>query len=328
MSLAAILVFLSIIFIFLAISSFLFKPKVDVKKRMNSYITTVTAVINDQQKEIEKKQPGQSEAVKQLRGALEKVGKNIGEKDYIKQIEMELQKGDIPLRGYEFIFLIIFTTIAAIGLLAVINPQPISMAVAGLKGFFAPILYMRIKQQRKLQKFNAQIGDALVLISNSLKAGYGFLQAMDMVAKEMPPPIQTEFGRVLQEINLGMTTEEALMRLPQRVNSKDLDLVVTAMLIQRQIGGNLSEILDNISFTIRERIRIKGEVKTLTAQGRLSGMIIGALPVALGAFLLLVNPKYITQLFTDPRGQMMLVYAGVAETIAILIIKKIITIKV
>ena len=217
---------------------------------------------------IDKKASNQSETTKQFREVFEKYGKKMEERGYTKRLELELQKGDIPLRGYEFIFLIIATTVGSVLLLSVVNHNPISMVVAGIIGFLGPLLFLRIKQQRKVTRFNAQIGDALILISNSLKAGYGFMQAMDMVAKEMSPPIQTEFARTMQEINLGTTTEEALLHLPERVNSADLDLVITAMLIQRQIGGNLSEILDNISQTIRERLRIKGEIKALTAQGR------------------------------------------------------------
>lgn len=327
--LVVLLVFMTVFLIVVAFSGFGGK-KVDVNKRMNSYINIVTADVNttNVSDETSKKGAGPSETTKQLRVVFEKYGKKFEEKGYTKQIELELQKGDLPLRGYEFLFIIAFSTIGAVWLLFILNPNLISMVVAGMLGFFTPLIFLRVKQQSKVNRFNGQIGDALVLISNSLKAGYGFLQAMEMVAKEMAPPIQTEFGRVLQEINLGVTTEEGLYRLTSRVNSQDLDLIVTAMLIQRQSGGNLSEILDNIAHTIRERIRIKGEVKALTAQGRLSGFIIGSMPVAIGLFLLLVNPKYVTQLFSDPRGQFMVGYAVVAEVIAVLIISKIIDIKV
>lgn len=329
MILAILLIFVSVFLVVYAFAGGASAPRVDVKKRMNRYIYTVTAGLNTETAlHGEKKQASQSETAKQIREVFEKYGKKMEEKGYTQQIELELQKGDIPLRGYEFLFLIGGTTIGAIFLIFLWNHDIISMIVAGITGFLGPIFYLRLKQQKKVQKFNGQIGDALVMISNSLKAGYGFMQAMEMVAKEMAPPIQSEFGRVLQEINLGVTTEDALLRLTGRVNSADLDLVITAMLIQRQIGGNLSEILDNISHTIRERIRIHGEVKALTAQGKLSGIIIGSLPVGIALFLLLINPKYMTQLFTDPRGQFLVGYAVVAELIAILIIRKIISINV
>ena len=328
MFLFSLLTFAAVFLIVYSLTGSLFKPQVDVKKRMSTYIETVTASLNQEKIVIAKQAPNQSETSKRFREVFEKYGKKMEERGYTKRLELELQKGDIPLRGYEFIFLIIATTVGSVLLLSVVNHNPISMIVAGIIGFLGPLLFLRIKQQRKVTRFNAQIGNALILISNSLKAGYGFMQAMDMVAKEMSPPIQTEFARTMQEINLGTTTEEALLHLPERVNSADLDLVITAMLIQRQIGGNLSEILDNISQTIRERLRIKGEIKALTAQGKLSGLIIGGLPVGIGLFLLLVNPKYVTQLFTDVRGQFLVGYAVVAELIAILIIRKIINIKI
>ena len=337
------LVFIAIFLFIIALVGF-GDEKANGVKRMNRYVNAVTADVNaaaglnpiaksgiHQNEDLDhsfaksRRGPG---AAKQFRTILEKYGKKFEARGYTQQIELELQKGDLPLRGYEFLMIIAGSTLGAILLIFTINSNLLSMVVAGILGFFTPLIFLRVKQQRKAQRFNGQIGDALVLISNALKSGYGFLQAMEMVAKEMAPPIQTEFGRVLQEINLGIATEDALYRLTNRVNSQDLDLVVTAMLIQRQIGGNLSEILDNISDTIRERIRIKGEVKSLTAQGRLSGFIIGVLPIALGMFLLMINPKYIIQLFSDPRGQLMLGYAGVAEIIAVIIIRKIIDIKV
>lgn len=326
--LGLILIFLAVFMLVITLSEYFFRPKTDVKKRMDLYIKSVTTDLSAGFIKSNQPELPESQTRKPFHDLIEKYGKKIEAVRFTKQIEIELQKGDIPLRGYEFIFLTVALILGFVFLVFVWNSNPISMSVAGLLGLISPLIYLRLKQQQKMFKFNNQIGDALVMVSNSLKAGYGFLQAIDMVAKEMAPPIRTEFARVIQEINLGMTTEDALIHLAERVPSPDLDLVITAMLIQRQIGGNLSEILDNISQTIRERIKIKGEVKALTAQGRLSGLIIGILPVGIGAFLLLVNPNYIMQLFTDPRGQFLLGYAAVAELIAVLIIRKIITIKV
>ncbi len=298
-------------------------------ERMQEYLHIATANLGLEKLNLPTKEKhSQAETNNQLRQLFAKYGKQMEARGYTQQIELELQKADLPLKGYEFIFLILATTAGAVIAVFMFNQNPISLISAGFMGFIAPVIFLKIKKQQKVTRFNGQIGDALILISNSLKAGYGFMQAMDMVAREMNPPIQMEFARVIQEINLGITTEEALLRLTERVESQDLDLVVTAMLIQRQTGGNLSEILDNISHTIRERIRIKGEIKSLTAQGRLSGFIIGGLPVAIGLFLLVINPKYIMQLFTDPRGKFLIIYAVVAEVIAILIIKKIIAIKI
>jgi tight adherence protein B len=328
--LAVILSFISVFLLVFTFSGRLLQPKVRPGRRLNRYLSKVMIGVGNlpTQTSDPAKATAAGATVKQLREAFAKYGRKFEERGYTARIELELQKADLPLRGYEFIFIITATTLAPIFLIFLWNQNLISMVVAGLLGFGGPIVFLKIKQQKRLQKFNSQISEVLVLISNSLKAGYGFMQAVEMVAKEMNPPIQSEFVRVMQEVNLGATTEEALAHLTERVSSNDLDLVITAMLIQRQIGGNLSEILDNISHTIRERVRIAGEVKTLTAQGRLSGLIIGALPVGLATFLLLLNPKYMMELFTDPRGQLMVGYAIVAELIAIVIIKKIITIKV
>ena len=322
-----ILIFLTVFMLVFFLVEYFFRPQENAKKRLDLYIKSATVDFRPElvtgQKELPEGETGNS-----FQKLIVKYGKRIEGIKVTKLIELQLQKGDIPLRGYEFIFLTAALIFAGVFLVFIWNCNLISMIVAGLLGLIGPLVYLRLKQKQKLTKFNNQIGDALVMVSNSLKAGYGFLQAIEMVAKEMSPPIKTEFARTIQEINLGITTEEALIHLTERIPSPDLDLVVTAMLIQRQIGGNLSEILDNISQTIRERITIKSEVKALTAQGRLSGLIIGILPAGIGAFLLLVNPDYLMKLFTDPRGKMMLVYAVVAEMIAVLIIRKIITIKV
>jgi tight adherence protein B len=163
-------------------------------------------------------------------------------------------------------------------------------------------------------------------MSNALRAGFSFMQAMDMVGREMPDPISKEFSRTYREISLGAITEEALQKMVKRVSSDDLDLLVTAVLIQRQVGGNLAEVLDNISHTIRERIRIKGEIRTLTAQGRISGLIIGIIPPCLIVLLLLINPSYMQPLLYTQLGWMMLAAGACTEFIGILLIKKIISI--
>lgn len=328
MAIAVLLIFLTVFLLVYAIMDIFSKPKIDIGSRMDRYINAVTADLSAGGAKDNFKNKRAEEKNRQIREIIQKYGKNFENLSYAKKLEFELQKADLPLRGYEFIFILAGSSFGLGFLIFIWNNNLISMLVASLLGLVGPVVYVKLKQQRKVQKFNGQIGDALVLISNSLKAGYGFMQAMDMVAKEMAPPIQTEFSRVLQDINLGVTTEDALLLLTGRVKSADLDLVITAMLIQRQIGGNLAEILDNISNTIRERLRIHGEVRSLTAQGRLSGFIIGVMPVGLGVIMLLINPKYIVQLFTDPRGKLMIGYAIVAELIAVLIIRKIISIKI
>ena len=198
----------------------------------------------------------------------------------------------------------------------------------GVLGSLIPAFIQRQQQLKKAKLFNSQLPDTLTLASNSLKAGYSFLQAMDVVAREMPPPISEEFARALKEANLGVPIEDALMQITKRIESEDLELVITAVVIQRQVGGNLASILDNITETIRERVRIKGEIKTLTAQGKISGLVIGGLPFCLGLYLYATNPKYIGILFTHPLGIIILVMAFLSQLIGTFFIYKIVNIEV
>lgn len=244
-------------------------------------------------------------------------------------LEHRLMQAGLPLRGSEF--LVICTGSALVGMLTLFilaRGRPIFAVIGAIIGYLVPLLVLRVKVERRTKAFNDQLGDALILIANSLRTGYSFLQSIEMVSREMLPPIATEFARVLREMNLGVTTEEALNNLAKRVDSDDLDLVVTAVLIQRQVGGNLAEVLENIAGTIRSRIKIKGEIKTLTAQGRISGVIIGLLPVALGLVIYALNPGYMQILFTHPLGRALVAGAVVSQLIGVLLIRRIVNIDV
>lgn len=170
--------------------------------------------------------------------------------------------------------------------------------LAAVIGWFAPRWFVSYRQGQRLKAFNDQLGDTLNLMVNGLRSGYSVLQAMEAVSREMPPPISSEFARIVQEVQIGLPLEQALSNMLRRIKSDDLDLVITAVNVQREVGGNLAEILDVISFTIRERVRIKGEVNTLTAQGRYSGYVISLLPIALALVLFCVNKPYVERLFT------------------------------
>jgi tight adherence protein B len=246
-----------------------------------------------------------------------------------KELQVQLERADLLLKGSEFLVL---NLLAAAGLmvagLVLTRGNPLAAAGGLLGGWMLPRAQLQQRIARRQKAFNGQLAEALTVMSNSLKAGYSFLQAMEMVAREMLPPISVEFGRALREVSLGVATETALEAMVRRVGSDDLDLVVTCVLIQRQVGGNLAEILDNISHTIRERIRIKGEIKTLTAQGRMSGLIISLLPFALTGLLFVLSPKYIAQLVTHPLGRTMLAMGLVSEVIGVLLIRKITEVEV
>lgn len=240
---------------------------------------------------------------------------------------IELMRADVQLSAGEFIVLNLLLAAGPLALIFIGYSLPLVLLLS-IAGLVMPTLYIKMRQKKRLSKIGAQLPESLITIANSLKAGYSFMQAIELVSRESEPPIAYEFSLVIKEINLGSTTEAALLNMVERVNSEDLDLVVTAVLIQRQVGGNLSEILESIAHTIRERIRIKGEIKTLTAQGRISGLIIGLLPVALGVFLLLINPDYIGPLFVEPLGRIMLAVCIIGQILAAIIIKKIVNIRV
>jgi tight adherence protein B len=198
---------------------------------------------------------------------------------------------------------------------------------ATVMGSFGPTIQLRQRRAKTLKAFSEQLPDALMLVINALKAGNSFLQALQMVSRQMSAPVATEFGTAVAEINWGIPTETALRNLRERVGTVDVDLMVQAMVIQRETGGNLSEILGNIHDTIRDRIRIAGEVQALTAQGRLSGWVLSGLPVGIGVLFFLISPGYIMGLFTDPRGQMLLGGAVASEIIGVLVIRKLVDVR-
>lgn len=263
---------------------------------------------------------------------LRRIGQQLGKIRLLKHMTRStsdtLLQADLPLTGEELTVLQLLVAIPVSYVILLISGD----VLFGIIGFFIlwmmPIFYIRYKRNLRIKKFNEQLGDALVIFSNSLKAGYSYLQAVKSVAKEMPDPISKEFSSVLKEMQFGLDQNQSLRNMLERVNSEDLSLMVTAIIIQRETGGNLSEILDNIASTIRDRVRLQGEVKTLTAQGRFSGMIVAAVPFALGLFMYMVNKPYIMLLFTEPIGRMMLGMALVNEVIGVILIKKIVQIKV
>src|SRR3972149_3810150 len=222
------------------------------------------------------------------------VSKRVEKTSYGDRVARELARADLKFKVAEYFALIVISTIA-VGALAWLlgNRQIISFLIGAIIGFFAPRFYVRQQQRRRLTRFNDQLSDMLNLMVNGLRAGYSTMQAMEAVSKELPSPINDEFHRVVQEMQIGITMESALENLLRRIPSDDLDFVVTAVNVQREVGGNLSEILDTISFTIRERVRIKGEIRTLTAQVRTSGTVLSMIPLFLTLVLWFLNPAYL-----------------------------------
>lgn len=261
-----------------------------------------------------------------IKSAISNLSKIFASRSITREIQAHLLRAGIPLKGEEYLTIWLIAIIFTPGILYIFTINSWSIPIGILLGGFLPRIYLKQKQDARLQSFNQQLGDALVTMANGLRAGFGFQQAMDSVRRELPDPIAAEFAWTLREMNLGCSHEEALVNMGQRVGSDDLDMIITGIIIQRQVGGNLAEILDNISGTIRERARIKREIKVLTAQGRLSGLIIGLLPLVLIAVMLLINPEYFNVMIKDIRGIVMLAMAVVLEITGFILINKIIDI--
>ena len=245
----------------------------------------------------------------------------------LDQIADELYVAGIALRAEEFITIWVITG-AILPAIALFLGAPMSLSIGlVIVGAAAPIGYVTLQKNRRLSQFGKQLSDAMTVICNALRAGQSFQTAMKNVGEEMEEPISREFLRVFRETQLGMPLETSLTRLVQRTKNPDLDLMCSAVIIQRQIGGNLAVILENISDTINQRIRMRGEVKTLTSAGRLSGMIIGGLPIFILVLLMFINPGYVDMFFTTQSGRIMLIVSVVLETIGFLLVRKIINIK-
>jgi tight adherence protein B len=218
-------------------------------------------------------------------------------------ISRDLARADIKLRSGEYIALMIISGFGVGFLLWFLAGKSIIIGIVGVvAGLFIPRLYVRREQGRRLIRFNDQLADMLNLMVNGLRAGYSTMQAMEAVSKELPAPISDEFRRVVQEMQLGVPMDTSLDNLLRRIPSDDLDLVITAINVQREVGGNLAEILDTISYTIRERVRIKGEIRVLTAQVMYSGRFLSLLPLIVFAIIYLVNRDYMLTFFKPESG--------------------------
>jgi tight adherence protein B len=253
---------------------------------------------------------------KQILG--EWVGKQATKYTWGQSLTRSLARADIKMKVGEFIILtIVLTVLGALvgwflaggtssGTEGVTVSRLASIPgifIGGLIGFFAPTLYMNRQQGRRLVKFDNQLADMLSLMVNGLRAGYSTMQAMEAVSRELPPPISDEFRRVVQEMQLGIPMDTSLDNLVRRIPSKDLDLVVTAINVQREVGGNLAEILDTISHTIRERVRVKGEIRVLTSQVMMSGRVLAIMPVAVIIGMYFLNRGYMMRFF-NPATRM------------------------
>lgn len=248
--------------------------------------------------------------------------------DASRTLDFKLRQAGIPLYGAEFIIVAV-----VIALIVAVVSYIITMNIfsAPIMMILIPLLlwsWLSILIRRRRNSFTEQLGDCLTTVANALRAGYSFQQAMDVVAKEMEPPISTEFARVMTDITMGASLEGALEQMNKRVGSADFDLVVTAVLIQREVGGNLAQILDTISDTINERIRMKREINALTAQGRFSAWVLIALPIFMAVFCWTFNHDQMMLFVTEEMGRYAVVFAVIMEILGYIVIQRIIDIEI
>ncbi|MBI2763176.1 MAG: type II secretion system F family protein [Chloroflexi bacterium] len=235
--------------------------------------------------------------------ALATLNKAVEERDFGANLARELARADLKLKVSEYLVIWAATTVGTpvvffvLGFVVTSLQSPIALLGGVILGFFAPRIWLNRRRSGRLNAFNKQLPDTITLVANALRAGSSFLQAIELVVRESRPPISTEFSRVIREVNLGLPFDAAMENMVRRMKSEDFELMATAINIQHSVGGNLAEILDSIAYTIRERVRIKGEIRTLTAQQRLSGYVVAGLPFGLAAFIYLAAPTFFDPMF-------------------------------
>ena len=273
--------------------------------------------------------------------ALANLNRAVEGRDFGATLSRDLARADLKLKPSEYLAIRAGTTIGIPLFMIILSPfvsafgSPLVWLIGGLIGFMLPKFWLNRRKGGRLKSFNKQLPDTITLIANALRAGSSFLQAIELVVRESRPPISTEFGRVIREVNLGLPFDQALENMVRRVRSDDLELMATAISVQHQVGGNLAEILDSIAYTIRERVRIKGEIQTLTAQQRLSGYVVAGLPIALAGFLFVAAPGFMEPMFANPpavlglpAGVVILIVGGFMMFIGFMLIRKIVDIEV
>ncbi len=252
----------------------------------------------------------------------------VGKMSVMPRFQTLLNQADLGWSAPRTLFnLVSIAVVGALGLF-VLQVSPFAAVGCGGAMIILPLLWMNMRRKRRMNKLNNQLPDVFEMMSQALRAGHSLAGATQLIYEQMPAPVATEFGQVYHEQNLGVKIEEALQSMADRVDSLDVRFFVTAVMIQRQTGGDLAEVLDNISGVIRERIELAGLVRGLTAEGRLSGWVLFALPAVVFFASMYLNPAYARVLLEEPTGQMMLMLAGGMQLMGIAMIRWIVNIKV
>lgn len=322
------IVILSAILVFIIVSSlliFIAKGDLGMDPRIQRY-THIGKDIKQTIHSINDDKNGKKSKAKFLMQPIRYLGAKFRKIPKAKDFDIKMQQAGIQLFGSEFIVIVIGVALLIFSIVLLVTRDFLNAILVAVVLIIMIQMYINIKIQRRRQSFNNQLGDALVMMANSMRSGFSFMQAVDMVANEMSAPISTEFAKLVGEMRLGLPTDEALENIGKRVGSRDFDLVIIAVVIHRQVGGNLAQILESISSTIMERIKMKREISTLTAQGRMSGWIVGLLPMGLALVLHLMNPNYLIPMIEEPLGQMAIGIGLTSQMIGAFCIKQIVDI--
>ena len=299
--------------------------KKTIQNRM-AYFAGVDVSLQNASKKHGFRRDGVKPLVERLRLFVQVVGAKISRFQRDNSLDMKMQQAAWPFLGSEFQVIMLGTGAVAALVLGLLTLDVLTAALGFIGGIMGCLVALSIRIQRRQAAFVNQLGDMLSMVANALRAGFSFMQAMEHVAGEMNDPVRLEINKVVRDVNVGVSLEDALNNMTQRIKSPDFNLVVSAVLIQRQVGGNLAQILDNISETINDRIRMRREILSLTAQGRASGMVLVALPFGLAGLLNFVSPGYLDPLFEDAMGRMAVAGSLVMIVIGCVVIKKIVDI--
>jgi tight adherence protein B len=319
-ALLAVLTTAAIICFVLGLDRALRRDRTALDKRLRRYGGRAYQLSDEEQKQAASAQVTQMLA--------KRVEASISGRTFAASLQTELARANLRLTVGEFLIVQVGVALAFGALAWIVSGALFVGSLFGALGWFVPKIWLGRRQAARLKAFNNQLADTIALMSNSLRSGLSLVQSMEMISREAEPPISEEFQRVVREIGLGVGPQDALLHLVRRVNSDDLELMVTAILVQFEIGGNLSRILDSIASTIRERVKLHGEIRTMSAQGRMAGYVLSGLPVAIGGLLMLIAPSYMGALFTPGPWLVLPVAALMGIIMGSLIIRKLVAIEV
>ena len=270
----------------------------------------------------------QQQAVAPSRDPLPFISQALEGTQLLNTLQLELLRSGLMLRPSEALAICMTAGLVGLGAGWLITGQPITGLLLGAVGVFGPYMYMKQRAARRQANLTSQLPDALDMLGSALRSGYALTRGFQVISSQMHPPISEEFRRVLQEVQVGISVSEALGNMLMRTASYDLELVVAAVQTQLTMGGNLSEVLDNISSMIRERVRLQGEINAATSEGRLSAAILVAMPFGMMLLLSIVNPNYLQPLFHERAGIMMLIGVGLLMVSGLVIIRKLLDIAI